>query len=77
MNARKFNEDFEYYKNNLSKKLDEQTVGIMLHAYCMGYCGMAGHVLEEFDMTMDIDPVLEKISELNHYIKSAFEGVEN
>lgn len=70
MNAKKFNEDFEFYKSNLQKSHDEKTVDLMLQAYCMGYCEMSNHYFEEFDEAMNINPVLDKISELSKIIYS-------
>ena len=63
MDIKKFNDDFNYYKSNLSKSFDEKTVNLMLHAYCIGYCEMSNHYFEEFDEAIDINPVLDKINE--------------
>lgn len=72
MKAEKFNKDFEFYKKNLSKKLDERTVTLMLHAYCMGYCELSNHLNEEFETMIMINPVLDKITELGPKIKQYF-----
>jgi hypothetical protein len=65
MNAEKFNKDFEFYKNNLLKVHDGKITNLMLHAYCMGYCELSNHLNEEFDSNIIVDPVLDKILELN------------
>ncbi len=72
MNAEKFNSDYEYYKNNLSSKLDANTVNLMLHAFCMGYVQLAGHLLEEFGSAIDVNPALDKINQLNPVITHNF-----
>lgn len=72
MNEVKFNQDFDLYKSNISKKLNESQVNLMLHAYCMAYCDLAQNVFSEKDVYIDLDPVLEKISELNPLVSSNF-----
>lgn len=72
MNTIKFNSDYELYKNSLSIKIDTDTVNLMLHAYCMGYIELTNHLSEEFDSIINIDPVLDKINELNPLIKDKF-----
>lgn len=73
MNKNKFNQDFEEYKRRLSSKLDEKTVNLMLHAFCMGYCQLSTELNEEFDSYIDLNPVFDKINELSILIKEFFE----
>jgi hypothetical protein len=69
----KIESDFEFYKNNLSKKLDEKSVNLMLHAYCMGYLEMAIKVSGDTEyLSSVVNPILEKISELGPSIKEYF-----
>lgn len=71
MDASTFESNFQYYKGNLSKSLNENTVNLMLHAYCMAYCDLSSIVGTEFHI--DIDPVLEKITELSPLIADNFD----
>lgn len=73
VNKEKFNSDFELYKNRLSQKLDENTVNLMLHAYCMGYCDTVNHVQEHTETLYLINPVLDKITELSKLVNHNFE----
>lgn len=73
MNVEKFEDDFQDYKNRLSSKLDEETVALMLHAFCMGYCQLSGEINEEFDSYIDLTPVFDKINSLNPLIAHKFE----
>lgn len=72
MDANKFEKDLKDYKEKLSKKLDEQTVNLMLHAFCMGYCQLSTELNEEFGAYIDLDPVFDKINELNPLITDIF-----
>ena len=74
MDNKKFNNDYEYYKSNLEKSLNVDSVNLMLHAYCMGYLELSNHLSEEFDSSLIINPALEKISELNPLISHLFES---
>ena len=73
MKKEKFKKDFEYYKAKLQSKLDNDTVNLMLLAYCMGYCDMVNHVNEDVDGMYLVDPVLDKISELSPLVKHRFD----
>ena len=68
-----FEQDLEFYKNNLSKELDKDSVNLMLHAYCMGHCNMAGHIFNHFNTYIDVDVVLETIKNLNPLIRHKFQ----
>lgn len=68
MDAQKFEQDIKDYKDKLSKKLDEQTVNLMLHSFCMGYCQLSDELNEEFGANIDLNPVFDKINELNPLI---------
>lgn len=73
MDKEKFENDFNDYKDKLSSKLDENTVALMLHAYCMGYCQLSSELNDEFDSYIDLNPVLDKISSLSSVVNKNFE----
>lgn len=73
MDVKKFKQDLESYKNGLSTKLDEQTVNLMLHAFCMGYCQLSTELSEEFGSYIDLNPILDEINRLNPLIRECFE----
>lgn len=72
MDVEKFKKDLEEYKERLSSKLDEQTVNLMLHSFCMGYCQLSTELSEEFEAYIDLNPVFDKINELNPLIEDCF-----
>ena len=73
MDKDRFEKDFKHYKSGLEKKLNKDEVNLMLHAYCIGYCEMINHVNEDVDGMYLVNPVLEKITELNPLIKHKFD----
>lgn len=73
MDVNKFKQDLEDYKNRLSTKLDEQTVNLMLHSFCMGYCQLSTELNEEFGAYIDLNPIFDEINRLNPLIKDCFE----
>ena len=72
MDANKFEKDLEDYKKGLSEKLDETTVNLMLHAFCMGYCQLSNELNEEFESYIDLNPVFDAINKINPLIKDNF-----
>ena len=73
MDIDKFKEDLEDYKQRLSTKLDEETVNLMLHAFCMGYCQLSTELSEEFGAYIDLNPIFDEINRLNLLVKHRFE----
>lgn len=73
MDANKFKKDLQAYKLGLSDNLDDETVNLMLHAFCMGYCQLSNELNEEFGAYIDLNPVFDTINKLNPLIKSAFD----
>ena len=72
MNVGKFKQDLGDYKDKLSSKLDNETVNLMLHAFCMGYCQLSHELNEKFASYIDLNPVFDEINKLNPLIKKHF-----
>jgi len=72
MDSLKFEKDLKDYKEKLSKKLDENTVNLMLHSFCMGYCQLSNELNEEIEAYIDLNPVFEKITELSKKVNHNF-----
>tara|TARA_B100002049_G_scaffold179327_1_gene136320 strand:+ start:104 stop:325 length:222 start_codon:yes stop_codon:yes gene_type:complete len=72
MDSQKFEKDLKDYEQKLSKKLDENTVNLMLHSFCMGYCQLSNELNEEFGAYIDLNPVFDKITELSKKINHNF-----
>ena len=73
MDIDKFKQDLEDYKQRLSTKLDEETVNLMLHSFCMGYCQLSTELNEEFGAYIDLNPIFDEINRLNLLVKHRFE----
>lgn len=70
MNVRKFDRDFKRYKKQLESKFDTKTVRLMLRSFCIGYCQILGDLRLEFKIDANIDPILDKINEINETLDS-------
>lgn len=72
MNIDKFKQDLEDYKQRLSTKFDEETVNLMIHAFCMGYCQLSTELNEEFGAYIELNPIFDEINRLNLLVKHRF-----